>query len=200
MVYHNVQFIERPLIQRVHRRVGDVHRRHLRATRECVVLHTKIAIPLEQLLIIAQLLASPPFIDCGLQFADRLRIAQCAHVAHVAAFHQRPHHPAHILPAARLGELCHLDKIAGHCHGALVESHQLREPALVVLGQRATGGRLHKREWRVSLFAMRRTNHDHVSHRRHGIELTVPQNRTFDLLRAHAMTRHVDHIIAAPVQ
>ena len=163
-------------------------------------MHAEVAVALKQLLLVTQRLAPLPLVNCGLQFADRLRIAQRAHVAHVSPLHQRAHHPAHVLPAARLGELGHLDEVAWHRHGALLESHQLRQATLVVLRQRTARTRLHEGERCQPLFAMRCANHDHIAHRRLGIELTMSENRALDLLRSHAMARHIDHVVTATVQ
>ena len=124
VIDHDVQFIQRTFIQRIHRRIRDVHRRHFRACCQRIVLHAEVAVALEQLLLLGQLLRALPVVDRALQFDDGFRVTQCAGIANVRAFDQCPYHAPHILAAAGLRELRDLDKVARHGHGTLLKSHQ----------------------------------------------------------------------------
>ena len=200
VVDDDVQLVQRTFVECIHGRVGDVDRRHLCIRAQRVVLHAEVAVALEQLLLLAQLLPALPFIDRRLQFRNGLRVAQRALVTDVGSLDQCTDHAAHVLAAARFRELRDLDEVGRHGDRTLLEAHQFTQPSLVVLRERASRGRLHERQRRQSLLAMRCAHHDHVAHRRVGIQLPVAQDRALDLLGAHAVTGDVDHVVTASVQ
>ena len=76
---HHRQFVERAFVQRIDRRIGDRDGGHAPVRhRACrfVVLHREIAIALEHLLFISQLLLALPFSDDLAQFDERFRVLQ----------------------------------------------------------------------------------------------------------------------------
>ena len=201
--HHHRQLVERALVQGIHWRVGHRDRGHaLRALGrgDGVVLHREVAVALEHLLVIGQLLLALPFADDALHFLHRFRVLQCRGVTDVAAFHQRTHHAPHVLAAACFRELADFDEVAGHGHRALLAAHQVREAAAVVLRQLAAGGGLHEGQRREALFAVRRTDDDDVADRAVRVQRLVAQDGTFNLFGAHAVAADVDDVVAAAVQ
>ena len=197
------ELVECALVQRIHRRVGhrDGGDARFRAGRSSVVvLHREVAVALEHLLVIGQLLLALPLADHSAQFAQALGVLQRRFVADLAVFDQRTHHAPHVLSAARLGKLGDLDEVAGHGHSAFLAAHQLGQAALVVLRQLAAGGGPDKGERREALLAVRRADHDDIADGAVGVERLVAQDRAFDFLSAHAVAADVDDIVAAAVQ
>ena len=200
---HDRQLVQCALVQRIHRRVGhrDGGDARFHARRSgVVVLHREVAVALEHLLVIGQLLLALPLADHGAQLGQAFRVLQRRLVADLAVFDECAHHAPHVLAAARLGELADLDEVAGHGHGALLAAHQFGQAALVVLRQLAAGRGPDEGERREALLAVRRADHDDVADGAVRVERLVAQDRAFDFLGAHAVAADVDDVVAAAVQ
>ena len=200
MLNDRAQFIERAFIQRVDRRVDYRDDGDARTNLVRVVLHAEVAPVRQYALRFADTLQHPPRVDRTLELRNRFRIAQSGRVADWLIFNERAHHAAHVLAAARLGKLRHLEKFLGDRDGPLLCTHEFSETTTIIHRDAATGRRGHECEWREPLLLVRRTNDDDVADRRIGVDLLVAQDCAFDLFGAHAMTGHVDDVIAPSVQ
>ena len=204
----DVELVQRALVQRVDRRIGDIDGRDAGIAAgdpvgfggKTIILYPKVTVAIEQALLVSETLADLPCRNRGRKLGDRLGIAQRRCVAYRCAFHHRAHHPAHILAAARLRELRDLDEVTGHRQGALLLTHELTEPAPNLLRQLPALAQPDEGERRQALFTMRRADDKHVADRRVRVKLFVAQDRALDLLRAHTVPRDVDHVVAAAVQ
>jgi len=199
VVDDDVQLVERALVERVHRRVGHRDQRDAPAL-ERVVVDAEVAEVLEQLLLIGDTLPRLPLGDGTAQFADRLRVAQRRGVTDVLALDQCAHHAPHVLAAAGLGELRHLDEVLGDRDLALLLADGLDEATAILGGQLAPGRGPHEGERGQALLRVRRADHDHVAHRRIGIDLLVAQDRALDLFGAEPVTRDIDDVVGAAMQ
>ena len=194
------QLVDRALVERIDRRVGDRDGRHLLAGRNHVVLHKEIAVTIKQRLFVAHALLALPVGDDRAQFVQRFGVAQRRDVADILAHHQRADHAAHIFARAGFGELRDLDEVRRHRDRALFGAHQIEQSPLVLMRQLAPCHRHHEGERGQTLLAVRRADHQHIADRAIGSERLVAQHRALDLLGPHAVARDVDHIIAAPVE
>ena len=197
---HHHQLVNRTFVECIDRRVGDGDGRDLLAGGDAVVLHEEIAVAIEQRLLVAHPLLALPVSYDGAQFVQRLGVAQRRDVADILAHHQRADHAAHIFAAAGLGELRDFDEVGGHGDRALLGAHEIEQPALVLNGQLAAGGRHHEGERGQALLAVRRADHQHIADRRVRRERLVAQHRAFDLFGPHAVARDIDDVVRAPVE
>ena len=199
-VFHqHRQLVQRTFVQRIHRRVVDGDGGHAPA-QHGVGLHREVAVALEQLLLVGQALALLPVVDDAAQLGNRFGVLQRRQVAHLAAFDQRAHHAAHVLAAARFGELADLDEVARHGHRALLGAHQFTQAAAVVVCERTAGRGLDEGQRREAPFAVRRADDDDVAHGAVRVQRLVAQDGAFDFFGAQAVAADVDDVVAAPVQ
>ena len=135
MLDNDDEFIDGAFVERVDRRVGDEHRRHLLAGCHIIVLNAEIAIAIEDLLVFGHRLAALPVPDRLAQFIKAFRVAQRRHVADIGAFDDRADHAAHVFAAARLGKLADFDEITRHRHGALFLADEIGQAAEIVAAE-----------------------------------------------------------------
>ena len=160
----------------------------------------KIAVSLEQLLLLRQLLPALPRVDRGLERGQAGGVAERRDVARVAGLDERADHAADVFAAPRLGELGDLDEVLRHGDRALLAADEVGQAALVVLAQFAAGRGDDEGERGQPLLAVRRADDQDVADGRVGVERLVAQDRPFDLLGPHAVAADVDDVVRAAVE
>ena len=200
VIDHRVQFVQRALVQRVDRRPFLIVTAPPAALPDRVRLHPEIAEMLEPPLRSAQPLSAAPRRAPPSRSRPALRIAQRGRVAEGDPRPARAPCAACTSPHG-FRETANLD----NSDGTAATPFSWRTSSASRLRSSATkmpvGRRPDEGERRTVPFSrMRRADDDHVAHGRVRAELTVPQDRAFDLLGAEPMAGDVDDVVAAAVQ
>ena len=146
MIDDNDKLVNRALIQRIYRRIGDGNGGDTLAGCHMIVLDQKITIAVIQRLNFGQFLLALPLVDNCFQLGQCFGIAQGRNISQIASLDQSADHPPHIFAASGFGKLADFDKIGWNCDCAFFGADKFKQAAAVVLSQFAPSDRDHESE------------------------------------------------------
>ena len=202
VVDHDIQLVERTLVEGVHRRILDGDDRESRPPwfRKRVVVNAEITEIFEQLLLVSNALALLPLGDAALELGDRFGVAQRRDVTDILPLDKRTNHTAHVFAATGFRKLTDFDEVFWDRNLTFFLTHDIDQTTSIFGGELASCGGAYEGERRQTLLCMRRTDDDDIAYRRIRIDLLVSQDGAFDFFGTKTMPRYVDDVVGTTMQ